>query len=85
MADLNSEDARNDRDQAAEATRESTGHSIEGDTPPAEGTGVGPTNPEVDVERPGEGAKGKVWLVLVLALVLVFVILAIIGRFAGFF
>jgi hypothetical protein len=84
MADLNSEDARNDREQAAEATRESTGHSIEGDTPPAEGAGVGPTNPDMDVEKPGEGAKGRVWLVLVLVLVAVFVILAIIGRIAGF-
>jgi hypothetical protein len=85
MADLNSEDAQNDRDQAAQAARESTGHSIDGDTPPAEGAGVGPTNPDMDVEKPGEGAKGKVWLVLVLVLVAVFVILAIAGRFAGFF
>jgi hypothetical protein len=85
MADRSPEEARNERDQAAKATRESTGHSIEGDTPPAEGAGVGPTNPDMDVEKPGEGAKGKVWLVLVLVLVGVFVILAIIGRFAGFF
>jgi hypothetical protein len=85
MADASPEDARRDREQAAEATRESTGYSIEGDTPPAEGAGVGPTNPDVDVERRGEGTQGKIWLVLVLVLVAVFVILAIIGRFAGFF
>ncbi len=85
MADLSPDDARNDREEAAKATRESTGHSIEGDTPPAEGLGVGPTNPDMDVEKRGEGAKNKVWLVLVLVLVVVFVILAIIGRFAGFF
>jgi Family of unknown function (DUF6480) len=85
MADLSPDNARNERDQAAKATRESTGHSIEGDTPPAEGLGVGPTNPDMDVEKRGEGAQNKVWLVLVLVLVVVFVILAIIGRFAGFF
>ncbi|MDI3330323.1 MAG: DUF6480 family protein [Micrococcus sp.] len=85
MADRSPEDARNDPEEAKKATRESTGHSIEGDTPPAEGLGVGPTNPDMDVEKPGEGAKNKVWLVLVLVLVVVFVVLAIIGRFAGFF
>jgi len=85
VADIDPQRARQDPEKAAEATREHSGYSIEGDTPPAEGLGVGPTNPEMDVERRGEGAKGKTWLVLVLALVVVFVVLAIIGRIAGMF
>ncbi|MGW9551145.1 DUF6480 family protein [Citricoccus zhacaiensis] len=85
MTDTNPDDARSDREKAADATNEDSGYSIDGDTPPAEGLGVGPTNNELDVDRPGVGAKNKTWLVVTLALVFVFVILAIIGRIAGMF
>lgn len=85
MTDTSPEEARHDRKKAADTTHESSGYSIEGDTPPAEGLGVGPDNPKLDIEPPGDGAKNKVWLVLILALVAVFVILAVIGRFAGMF
>ena len=63
---------------------EYSGYSIEGDTPPAEGLGVGPTNHEMDVEKPGEGAKSKIGLVLVLVLV-AFIVLLVIGRIVGMF
>lgn len=84
MAQMNPDQSR-DREQAAEATHETSGHSIDGDTPPAEGASVGPTNNELDVDRPGVGAKNKTWLVLILAIVLIFVVLGIIGRIAGMF
>ncbi|NUL45797.1 hypothetical protein F7P69_11420 [Cellulosimicrobium funkei] len=82
---MNPDDARNDREKAADATNENSGHSIDGDTPPAEGLGVGPTNNELDVDRPGVGAKNKTWLAAILALVIIFVVLAIVGRIAGMF
>jgi hypothetical protein len=85
MADISPEEARHDPQKDAKATDENSGYSIDGDTPPAEGLGVGPTNPELDVDRPGESAKNKTWLVVTLALVVVFVVLAIIGRWAGMF
>lgn len=85
MANIDPEDTRDHPDRAADATRETSGHSIDGDTPPAEGASVGPTNNELDVDQPGVGAKNKTWLVLILALVLVFVVLGIIGRVAGMF
>ena len=46
---------------------------------------MGPTNPEMDVEKPGEGGRNRVWLYAIPALVLVFMVLAIIGRAAGMF
>lgn len=85
MSDVNPQNARGDRDEAAEATRESTGKSFEGDTPPAQGLGTGPDNPEQDVESRGEGSKNKFWLILIIILVLVFIVLAVVGRFGGFF
>lgn len=85
MATIDPEESRSPSDRAADATRETSGHSIDGDTPPAEGASVGPTNPELDVDRPGTGAKNKTWLVVILALVLLFVVLGIIGRVAGMF
>lgn len=67
------------------ATDETSGMTNPGETPPAEGVGVGPTNPEMDVEEPGEGGRNRVWLYVIPALVLVFMVLAIIGRTAGMF
>ena len=42
-------------ENARGATDETSGMTNPGETPPAEGVGVGPTNPEMDVEKPGEG------------------------------
>ncbi|MFB9072304.1 DUF6480 family protein [Citricoccus parietis] len=72
-------------ENAAEATRETSGHSIDGDTPPAEGASPEPTNNELDVDRRGAGVMNKVWLVALLVLVLVFVVFWIIGSIAGLF
>lgn len=83
MAETDPEEAQHHRQKDAEDTDEHSGYSIDGDTPPSEGLGVGPTNPQVDIERPGEGPRNKVWLVLILAVVSVFVVPAIIGRIAG--
>lgn len=85
MAHIDPEETRHDREKAGKATNEYSGHSIEGDTPPAEGLGVGPTNKENDVDRPGEGAKGKIALVLILVLVVVFLALVVVGRIVGMF
>ncbi|GAA4758787.1 DUF6480 family protein [Citricoccus nitrophenolicus] len=72
-------------ENAAEATSETSGHSIDGDTPPAEGASVGPTNHELDVDRRGAGVMNKTWLVALLVLVLVFVVFWIVGSIAGLF
>lgn len=84
MSDNSPEDAERNRQKDAEATDEHSGYSIEGNTPPAEGLGVGPTNHEMDVESSGEGAKSKIGLVLILVLVGLFVLL-VIGRIIGMF
>lgn len=83
MADIPPEEARHNRRKDAEATHESSGYSIEGDTPPAQGLGVGPTNHELDVEGPGDGAKAKFWLVLIAALIALTVVLLVVGRIVG--
>lgn len=70
---------------AADATRESSGHSFEGDTPPAQGLGVGPTKNDIDVDHPSEGGKNKTAMIVLVALVALFIILAVIGRFGGLF
>ena len=70
---------------AAAATRESSGYSNDGDTPPAQGLGVGPTKNDIDVDHPGEGAKNKTAMIVIAALVALFIVLAIIGRFGGLF
>lgn len=70
-----------DPQDLAAASRESTGAAIDGDTPPAEGTGVGPTNNEMDRDKPGEGALGKIVLGVIVGLVVLFVLLYVLGRF----
>lgn len=85
MADINPEEARRDPEKADEATHEHSGYSIEGDTPPAQGLGVGPTNKDDDVEHPGAGAKGKITLVVILVLVVIFIGLWIGGAIVGMF
>ena len=85
MADINPAESERDRSKAAAAANEHSGYSVEGDTPPAEGLGVGPTNNEVDRERPGEGAVGKIVLIGLAVVVARFIVLAVIGRVIGFF
>ena len=46
---------------------------------------MGPTNNEVDRERPGEGAVGKIVLIGLAVVVALFIVLAVIGRVIGFF
>lgn len=84
MSDINPQDSRRDREQMADAANEHSGYSIEGDTPPAEGLGVGDTNNELDVDRPGDRSKGKITVVVLAVLVAAFLILAIVGRVIGF-
>lgn len=67
------------------ATDENSGITNPEDTPPAEGAGVGPHNPQQDRERRGEGGWNRAWLVGLSLLVLVFIVLAVIGRVAGMF
>lgn len=85
MPDNKNEKAQNSHVNASDAANENSGYSFEGDTPPAEGAGVGPTNREMDVERPGEGSKGKIFLVLTVSLIAIFLVLGIIGRVIGMF
>ena len=84
MSDINPQNPRRDSEQMAAATNEDSGYSIEGDTPPAEGLGVGDTNNELDVDRPGDRSKGKVTVIVLAVLVAAFLTLAIIGRVIGF-
>lgn len=46
---------------------------------------MGPTNNELDPERSGAGAVGKVVLIGLAVVVAPFTVLAIIGRVIGFF
>ncbi|MGW5853110.1 hypothetical protein [uncultured Micrococcus sp.] len=69
-------------DGLARATDEHSGYTVEGDTPPAEGLGVGPTNPDMDVEKTGEGVNGKLIMGILIALVVVFLLLFVLGRVA---
>lgn len=85
MADINPEESERNRSKAAAAANEHSGYSVDGDTPPAEGLGVGPTNNELDRDHPGDSAKGKVTLVVLAVLVGLFIVLAIVGRIIGFF
>jgi hypothetical protein len=85
VSNTNPAEDRRDHTHDVEAMDEKTGYSIEGDTPPGEGLAVGPTYHDMDVDHRGEGTRNRLWLVLVLVLVAIFVILAIIGRFDGFF
>lgn len=62
------------------ASRESTGAAIDGDTPPAEGTGVGPTNNAMDREQPGERSLGKIVITVRAVLVALSILLFILGR-----
>lgn len=85
MADIDPEDARDDPEKARRAARESSGYEFEGDTPPAQGLGVGPTNPELDADRPGDSAKGKVALAVIVGLVVLFAVLWFVGAVVGMF
>ena len=85
MADISPEEAEHNRAKAAAAADEHTGYSVDWDTPPAEGIGVGPTNDELDRDHSGDSAKGKVTLVVLAVLVGLFIVLAIVGRIIGFF
>ena len=60
-----------DARRAREATDETSGVAFDGDTPPAEGAGVGPDNPGMDVEQTGERSAGKIVLGLIIALVVI--------------
>lgn len=85
MTSTDPEETRGRPENAAEATRETSGHSIAGDTPPAEGTSAEPTNNELDKDQRGVGIRNKTWMVLLLILVLVFVGFWIAGSIAGLF
>lgn len=85
MADINPEQARNDPEKAQEALNEESGRSIDGDTPPDAGVGVGPDNPDLDVEHPGDSAKGKIAMVAILGLVVLFAVLWFVGALVGMF
>lgn len=84
MADINPEESERDRAKAAAAANEHSGYSVEGDTPPAEGLGVGPTNNELDRDRPGDSAKPKIILTVLGVLVALFLVLVVVGRIIGF-
>lgn len=83
--DARDRDARSDEQRAADATHEDSGYSIEGDTPPAEGLGVGPTRHELDVDHPGDSAKGKIALAVILGVVVLFAVLWFVGAVVGLF
>ncbi|MGW9762056.1 DUF6480 family protein [Micrococcus aloeverae] len=72
-----------DARRAREATDETSGVAFDSDTPPAEGVGVGPDNPGMDVEQTGERSAGKIVLGLIIALVVIGLLLFILGRVAG--
>lgn len=72
-------------DHASRALDENSGYSIDGDTPPAEGLGVGPTNNAMDVEQTGERSVGKIVLIALAVLVVLGVLLAILGRVTTLF
>lgn len=72
-----------DARRARAAMDETSGVAFDGDTPPAEGVGVGPNNPGMDVEQTGERSVGKIVLGLIIALVVIGVLLFILGRVAG--
>ncbi|GAB2602048.1 UNVERIFIED_CONTAM: DUF6480 family protein [Kocuria sp. CPCC 205316] len=85
MAEIDPEQARNDPKKAGDALNEESGLSYEGDTPPDAGSGVGPTNHELDVDRPGDSAKGKIALAVIIGLVALFVVLWFVGAVVGMF
>lgn len=85
MADINPERARNDPEKAGDALNEESGLSIEGDTPPDAGSGVGPTNHDLDVDHPGDSSKGKIALAVIIGLVALFVVLWFVGALVGMF
>lgn len=70
-------------DHLARATDENSGHAVAGDTPPAEGLGVGPTNPGMEADKSGEGGMGRILLGLLIALVVIGVLLFVIGRISS--
>ncbi|MGX5359623.1 DUF6480 family protein [Kocuria sp. KH4] len=85
MAEINPEQARNDPEKAREALNEESGRSIAGDSPPDAGLGVGPDNPDLDVDHPGDSAKGKIAIAAILGLVLLFAVLWFVGAVVGLF
>ena len=82
MATPHTPDTR-DAHEARRVTDETSGHADPSDTPPAEGTSVGPTNPQMDVQTRGERTTGKVVLGVIVAVLLVGIALFILGRVAG--
>ncbi|WP_413317741.1 DUF6480 family protein [Agrococcus sp. 1P02AA] len=84
MSNITPDDARDDPEAGARAADEHSGYSIEGDTPPAEGTGVGPTNPGLDRDRGSEGVRNKAWLIAIPAVLVIAVLLGVVGRIVGF-
>ena len=85
MADINPEDARNDPQKAQDALNEESGRSIEGDTPPDAGVGVGPDNPDLDVDHRGDSAKGKIAIAVILGFAVLFAVLWFVGAIIGLF
>ena len=85
MAEINHEQARNDPKKAQDALNEESGMSIQGDSPPDAGLGVGPTNHELDVDHPGDSAKGKIAIAVIMGLVVLFAVLWFAGAVVGMF
>lgn len=69
-----------DPHDARRAADEHSGHTDRGGTPPAEGSGVGPTNPQMDVEQPGERSTGRIVLFAIIALLVIGILLFVLGR-----
>lgn len=69
-----------DPHDARRAADEHSGHTDRGGTPPAEGSGVGPTNPQMDVEQPGERSTGRIILFAIIALLVIGILLFVLGR-----
>jgi len=85
VADINPEQARNDPEKARKALNEETGYSVEGDTPPIAGLGVGPHNPDLDVDHPGDSSKGKIAIAVIFGFVVLFAVLWFVGALVGMF
>jgi hypothetical protein len=85
MSTIDPEDAGRDPQKARDALNEESGRSIEGDTPPDAGVGVGPSNPELDADHPGDRSKGKVAIAVILGLAVLFAVLWFVGAVVGLF
>lgn len=85
MSDIDPDETRKDPQKAQDALNEESGRSIPGDTPPDAGVGVGPNNPDVDADHPGDTSKGKVAIAVILGLALLFAVLWFVGAIIGLF